>query len=98
MRIFVPKNTYPSSKVREFVYMEVKHVRVKSTDLGPNHHLHNNKIKKDTYTLCGIFAHKISINILEIIPHTKFKSLRLSETPIPQAQSQELFSFGHVSA
>jgi hypothetical protein len=33
--------------------------RVKSTDLGPNHHLHNNKIKKNSYTLlCGILLTK----------------------------------------
>jgi hypothetical protein len=76
--------------------------RVKSTDPGPNHHLHNNKNKtkqkkKYLHPSLRYFAHKISIDILEFTPHKKFKSLRLSESPITPAQFQELFSVSHVS-
>jgi hypothetical protein len=74
--------------------------RVKSTDSGPNHHLHNNKIKKKyLHPSLRYFAHKISIDIhvLQFTPHKKFKSLRLSESPITPAQFQELFSVSHLS-
>jgi hypothetical protein len=72
---------------------------VKSTDPGPNHHLHNNKIKK---ILTPFFAGFCSQNInrytsIYTSPHKKFKSLRLSESPITPAQFQELFSVSHVS-
>jgi hypothetical protein len=55
------------------------------------------KSKKYLHPSLRYFAHKISIDILQFTPHKKFKSLRLSESPITQAQFQELFSVSHVS-
>jgi hypothetical protein len=71
--------------------------RVKSTNPGPNHHLHNNKILKILTPFFAVFFSQNINRYTWIYTSRKIKSLRLNESHITQAQFQELFSVSHVS-
>jgi hypothetical protein len=89
MSIFVPKNTYPSTKAREFVCNEVKHVlnqliRGQITTSTTMNQKQTNKNKKQKnkltpfaavffFKFCFVLVHKLLPNVLEFTPYKNLK-------------------------